>query len=346
MTARDKPPAARPLTPARPERQAAFRVDDLERAALEHGMGRVTLDDVRTAIVERDDLRRAGRVVTTDRAIALEREVIQRMRAGRGRAQAIAADPPAYLTPEQAQAAGHVLGSRDAVIGIEGKAGTGKSHTLAAVHDAAERAGWTVRAFAPTTSAVEVLRGDGLEATTVARLLREKAQPPAGPQLWVVDEAGMLSTEAAAGILRKAEAAGAKVVLVGDRMQHHAVEAGQPFAQLVDAGMPTARLGQIQRQRDAALRSAVEQAARGEAGRAMLSLHRQGRLLEHDERGARLQAAVERFMSARDRARRHGYERRPPCAERPHPRGAHRRRPGRETQRQGADRRDEGRHAS
>ncbi len=281
------------------ERHAAFRVDDLERIALERGMSAgVTLDDVRAVVAERDDLRRAGRVVTTDRAIALEREVIRHMRDGHGRGATIACELPPHLTPEQAQAARHVLDSRDLVIGIEGKAGTGKSHTLTAVHDAAEQAGWTVRAFAPTTSAVEVLRADGLDTTTVARFLREKAAPTLGPQLWIVDEAGLLSTEAAAAILRKAHAAGAKVVLVGDRMQHRAVEAGQPFAQLVDAGMPTARLQQIQRQRDAALRSAIAQAARGDAARAVASLDRQGRVVEQAQRRERLSTAVERYLKA------------------------------------------------
>jgi ATP-dependent exoDNAse (exonuclease V) alpha subunit len=32
-----------------------------------------------------------------------------------------------------------------------------------------------------------------------------------------------------------------RVLLVGDRRQHEAIEAGRPFAQLQDAGMKTAR---------------------------------------------------------------------------------------------------------
>lgn len=284
------------------ERQAAFRVSDLERAALEHGMGRVTLADVRAALAERGDIRRVGDVVTTDQAIALEREVLALMRDGRGQASAIGGDLPGHLSGEQLDAARHVLHTPDLVIGVEGKAGTGKSHLLAAVQDAAQRDGWTVRAFAPTTGAVDVLRSAGLDATTVARLVREKAAVARDRQLWIVDEAGMLSTQAAADVLRKARAAGAKVVLLGDRMQHKAVEAGQPFAQLVDARMKTVRLGQIRRQRDPELRAAVDLAAKGSAGRAVLALSRQGRVEQHESRGARLQAAVEHFMGARGTA--------------------------------------------
>ena len=41
-----------------------------------------------------------------------------------------------------------------------------------------------------------------------------------------------------------------RVVLVGDTRQHQAVEAGRPFEQLQDAGMRTARLDDIVRQKD------------------------------------------------------------------------------------------------
>jgi ATP-dependent exoDNAse (exonuclease V) alpha subunit len=137
-----------------------------------------------------------------------------------------------------------------------------------------------------------------LDAVTVARLLREKAAPPSAPQLWIVDEAGLLSIDAMARLLRQTEAVQAKVLLVGDRRQHHAVEACRPFAQLVEAGLRIARLEQIERQRDKALRAVGEQAARGEAARAVAALDRQGRLVERLDRSERLDAAVARYMQA------------------------------------------------
>ena len=50
---------------------------------------------------------------------------------------------------------------------------------------------------------------------------------------------------------------GAACALIGDRRQLRAVEAGQPFGLLQDAGMPTARMDEVVRQRDADLRQAV-----------------------------------------------------------------------------------------
>jgi ATP-dependent exoDNAse (exonuclease V) alpha subunit len=71
-----------------------------------------------------------------------------------------------------------------------------------------------------------------------------------------------------------------RVLLVGDKRQHEAVEAGRPYHQLQQAGMQTARLDEIVRQRDPALKEAVEQLARGDVFGAIDNLDQQGRV--HD----------------------------------------------------------------
>ncbi len=54
-----------------------------------------------------------------------------------------------------------------------------------------------------------------------------------------------------------------------------AVEAGRPYHQLQQAGMKTARLDEIVRQRDPALKEAVEQLAHGDVFGAIDNLDRQ-----------------------------------------------------------------------
>ena len=71
-----------------------------------------------------------------------------------------------------------------------------------------------------------------------------------------------------------------RVLLVGDKRQHEAVEAGRPYHQLQQAGMQTARLDEIVRQKDPALKEAVEQLARGDVFGAIDNLDQQGRV--HD----------------------------------------------------------------
>jgi AAA domain len=67
---------------------------------------------------------------------------------------------------------------------------------------------------------------------------------------------------------------------VGDKRQHEAVEAGRPYHQLQQVGMQTARLDEIVRQRDPALKEVVEQLARGDVFGAIDNLDRQGRVHE------------------------------------------------------------------
>ena len=68
--------------------------------------------------------------------------------------------------------------------------------------------------------------------------------------------------------------------MVGDTRQHEAVEAGRPYKQLQEAGMQTAKLGEIVRQKDPSLKEAVEQLARGDVFGGVASLDQQGRVHE------------------------------------------------------------------
>jgi ATP-dependent exoDNAse (exonuclease V) alpha subunit len=77
------------------------------------------------------------------------------------------------------------------------------------------------------------------------------------------------------------------VILVGDQQQHGAVEAGRPITQMQRAGMTTARLDTIRRQRDPALRQAVGLAAKGKTDEAVRRLDQQGRVSEIPERDRR-----------------------------------------------------------
>ena len=60
-----------------------------------------------------------------------------------------------------------------------------------------------------------------------------------------------------------------RVLLIGDTRQHQGVEAGRPFEQLQQAGMHTAKLDEIVRQKDPSLKSAVELLAHGQTAAAL-----------------------------------------------------------------------------
>ena len=89
----------------------------------------------------------------------------------------------------------------------------------------------------------------------------------------VVDEGSLASTVQARNLLRIADALRIpRVVLVGDEKQLDAVDAGKPFAQLQREGMKTATMDEIMRQRDPALKAAVEASLAGDVRKAFEKL--------------------------------------------------------------------------
>src|SRR5271167_2837419 len=77
--------------------------------------------------------------------------------------------------------------------------------------------------------------------------------------------------------------------------QHEAVGAGRPYYQLQQAGMRTAHLDEIVRQKDPALKEAVEQLARGEVYAAIENLDRQGRVQQIANREERFQTIAQEY---------------------------------------------------
>src|SRR5207253_11472318 len=87
--------------------------------------------------------------------------------------------------------------------------------------------------------AANVLRSEGLSATSVARLLAELDRATAAGQqalargsVLVVDEAGMVDSRNLARLIDYAQEAEAKLVLIGDPAQLGEIEAGGRFASI------------------------------------------------------------------------------------------------------------------
>jgi conjugative relaxase-like TrwC/TraI family protein len=284
------------------ERQAIFSSVQLEVTALRHATGRGPGSaDIRDAVLTHRGVVRgaAGRLTTPD-ALRIETGNLELMRkalstrrppvvSGRFEAEGLSAD--------QLRVARHILESRQQLLAVEGKAGTGKTRTLAHVREAAERQGWTVRGFAVTTGAVEELRRVGLTAATLKHL---EHQPLEGTprQLWILDEAGLLSNRDARMLLLRAQAEGARTVLVGDRRQHHAIEAGKPFVDLQKAGLEAVRLDTIRRQKNPQILAAVQLTSAGRSRQAIDALLRQGYVTEVPATSKRHEQMVRAFLVA------------------------------------------------
>jgi ATP-dependent exoDNAse (exonuclease V) alpha subunit len=118
--------------------------------------------------------------------------------------------------------------------------------------------------------------------------------------VYIVDEASMVSTRQMHTFVERLNRHD-RVLFVGDVRQHEAVEAGRPYAQLQEAGLRTARLDEILRQKDPVLKETVEQLARGEVKEAIASLNNQGRVHEIKDRGERIGEMAREYARAPER---------------------------------------------
>ncbi|GAD61339.1 MobF family relaxase [Aquipseudomonas alcaligenes] len=149
---------------------------------------------------------------------------------------------------------------------IQGAAGTGKSVSLAALREAYEAAGNRVIGLAPSgAAAAELQNSAGIRARTIHSLLmrlendnaqyREKLR---ANDVIICDEAGLADLRTLHKLAGYCDAAGAKLILVGDGRQLEAVGSASVLDMLTEE-VGCAELIQIARQKDPADR-AISQA--------------------------------------------------------------------------------------
>ena len=300
------------------EREAVVDERELIRDGLRRGMGEITHAQVRTnldarvasgefQIVERPQ-GIPGRQLTTAKTVEAEHEILRRMREGQNhvepvlsRSQAIAvADHHSHLNRVQRSVVEDVLSSPDRIQAIQGFAGAGKTTTLTVIRGAAEKQHYHVEGFAPTSRAARQLNEAGIEAGTLQGFLargQNREHNPEQKRLFFIDESSLASTNQMREFLARLGPHD-QVLLIGDIRQHQGVEAGRPFEQLQEAGMRTARLDEIVRQRDQALKSTVELLATGQVSAALDALQQQGRMKEIPNAEERIRAIAKSYVES------------------------------------------------
>ncbi|MYA96179.1 MAG: relaxase domain-containing protein, partial [Nitrospinae bacterium] len=286
------------------EREAVFDRAALLAGALAWRPGAVSMAGAerevarleKTGVLHAADLPGVKDMLTTEKAVAEERETIALVETGRGRGapamrgrdvdRALRNGP---LTHGQREAVKLILSEKDRVVGVQGYAGTGKTKMLKRARALFEKHGYEVRGLAPSASAARTLEAEaGIASETLQRFLARNAgvaegrltrggemkmRAAYGKTALVVDEGSLASTREMRELLRISEVLRLpRVVLVGDEKQLDAVDAGKPFAQLQAAGMKTAVMEEIMRQRDQDLKGAVEATLAGDVRRAFEKL--------------------------------------------------------------------------
>jgi conjugative relaxase-like TrwC/TraI family protein len=299
------------------EREAVVDERALIRDGLRRGMGEVTYAqvrgnlDARLASGEFQTVERSqslpARQFTTAKTIEAEHEIVRRVREGQSqiepvltRQQAVTfADQHPHLNRSQMTVVEDVLSSPDRIQGIQGFAGAGKTTTLSVVRNAAESHGYTVEGLAPTSRAARQLNDIGVESGTLQGFLARSPNHATQDRrhFYFVDESSLASTNQMREFLGRL-GPNDRVLLIGDTRQHQGVEAGRPFEQLQEAGMRTAKLDEIVRQKDPALKSAVELLAKGQVSAALESLQQQGRVKEIPDTQKRILAIAKSYIES------------------------------------------------
>jgi conjugative relaxase-like TrwC/TraI family protein len=223
---------------------------------------------------------------TTRRIWELEREALaaaERMRAqGPDPASELIAARVIHARPtlkdDQREMVRRLLTSPEGVAVVIGEAGSGKTFAIVAAAEGWAQAGIELQAAAPTWRAANVMRAEGLPASSIASLLLklDRAEHEGGQGLpresvLLIDEAGMVDSATLARLVSHAERAQAKLVLVGDPEQLGEIEAGGLFRALVERGEPI-HLDEVIRHRHDLDRDAAKRIRDGE-GREALDLY-------------------------------------------------------------------------
>lgn len=302
------------------ERSAVFEHFEVIRDAVRHTHGRARLQDVEAELgrqrgqsrfVEVQHIRPHAPAAryTTPELIQIERETIERARAGQNQMQPFAAVSYAALmtrysdrlNEDQRRLVHDALATQDQIFGIQGGAGTGKTTALSAIRELAEQHGYKAEGLGPTSRAAKSLKEAGIDSETLQAYLTRGQQPnnDARPRLFFIDESSLASGKQMRDFLQTLQPQD-RVLLVGDVRQHQSIEAGRMFAELQDAGMNTARLEKIVRQKDEGMRQVVEAMAAGRIIEGVDLLTAQNRIHSVENRQERFQAIARAYAASPD----------------------------------------------
>jgi len=263
------------------ERDASFKKEDFIDECVSCNIFRPSYDEVLYAIdakINSGDLIEIGDdrqgFFTTKAGQELEKATIDQLYQGFEKLEPVCTDvdlkklfPDVDFSEGQGDSLKLILETKDQFIGVQGYAGTGKTFMLKSATTIAEMNGFEVKGMAKSSSAAQIL-GNEIERETknisqhIADHYKEQRMHKGvkidnSKQLWFVDESSLASTKDLKTLMGIADKTDARVVFIGDTAQKDSVEAGRIFYQLQAAGMDTAIMADIKRQKDQELRKAV-----------------------------------------------------------------------------------------
>jgi len=287
------------------ERSISFSRKDIYEYVFDH-IHTFDIKELNQAITQHKELVSLGERFTTVEAIERETKTVKAWMTGQGKAKPVMSEAAAMqslqetkLNSGQATVVAKTLSAVDQHLVIHGLSGVGKTTAMRELKRLIEESGVDVRirGYSPTIKAAKILQQSlGIETNTLASLVLKEPETISN-QLWIVDEAGMVSARQMDLMVEKANAVGARILLVGDTKQNPSIEAGSPMRSLMEHGATTFRLSEIIRQESQIQKRVVELIADARATQALSLLVEHGYVETIPEREDRAQAVAEQWLS-------------------------------------------------
>lgn len=251
------------------ERQALITEKEILFESIRQTGGRWTVTELEKNIAEMKDhgvLIRTndGRLATREQCIG-EYRICEAVREGKGTTAPLLTHKIDFneyqervgfeLSPGQKAASEAILTSSDRFLAIQGYAGVGKTTFIQhSAEQIAGEGGYAIRGFAPSAAAAEILQKEtGIRSQTLDGFLLNVGKLETAPdhrEVWIVDEASMVSTHKMHQLVEAAVRHDAKLILLGDTKQLSSIEAGAAFEQLQkESGIHTVQVTEINRQK-------------------------------------------------------------------------------------------------
>jgi conjugative relaxase-like TrwC/TraI family protein len=241
------------------ERSNVFRSGAAEQYVVENFTGQTSLANLRNALREEavvvDEL--TG-LLMSERSLVQELDNIQVMEAGKSGAiddlsdlnapfqfEQMAAEQLSLAQLNEAIAANFAL--HDQVMSWQRSEKGKNGDRLKWYQELAEQAGYSVKGYAPNLEAAQWLAEDvGMETEPIATLFNQQLEPQSEKldeepelEIWVIDQAAGLSSEAMNALLQQAQDEQVRLILIEEPQQSSVKIVGNAFQALQQAGMKT-----------------------------------------------------------------------------------------------------------